>query len=251
MKLLGHRGAAGLAPENTLLSFSKALGCDVDGFEFDIQMSRDEEVVICHDERVDRTSDGVGWIKDFTLQELKKLDFGSWFPQSVKQEIPTLRELLEMLQGIDVELNLEIKSGFVLYPGLGEQAVHLLHEYGRIQSSILSSFDHQAVFELKQHYPEARTAIIYNCAPVQPWLYAKSLGAQYIHPSWYYVTPELVAGATGVDVGVNTWTVNGEFAAEKVRSAGVERIITDFPQYFRKNEQREVIWVGPGKELSR
>jgi len=244
MNIFGHRGAASLAPENTLLSFNKALSCGVDGLECDLQLSRDREVVICHDERVDRTSNGVGWIKNFTLKGLKELDFGSWFPGSTRQEIPTLRELLDMLQGINVELNLEIKSGFVSYPGLGQQVVQLLYEYGRLRSSILSSFDHQAVFELKQLYPETRTAILYDCAPVQPWLYARSLGAQYIHPAWYYVTPALVAEAAGVQIGVNTWTVNDEFAAEKVRSARVERIITDFPQHFRKNEQGEALWVG-------
>lgn len=244
MKIFGHRGAASLAPENTLFSFSKSLACGVDGLECDLQLSRDREVVICHDERVDRTSNGFGWIKDFTLKELKELDFGSWFLGSARQEIPTLRELLEMLQGINIELNLEIKSGFISYPGLSQQIVQLLYEYGRVRSCIVSSFDHQAVLKLKQLYPETRTAILYDCAPVQPWLYAKSLGAQYLHPAWYYVTPALVLGAAEAEIGVNTWTVNDEFAAEKVRSAGVERIITDFPQNFRKNEQGKAFWVG-------
>ena len=244
MKVLGHRGAAGSAPENTLISFAKGLEYGVDGFEFDVQLTRDGEVVICHDERVDRTSNGMGWIKDFTLQELKRLDFGSWFAKlPVFQAIPTLRELLEMFEASNLELNVEIKSGLVQYPGIGEKVVSLLAEYGQLDNSIISSFDHQVLLDLKQHYPRVKTGILYDSAPIKPWLYAKFLNAQYLHPAWYFVTPELVTSSAVFGIGINTWTVNNSFAAKKVRMACVSRIITDYPQCFRKGVNGEAIWL--------
>ncbi|SPF50693.1 Glycerophosphoryl diester phosphodiesterase [Candidatus Desulfosporosinus infrequens] len=245
MKVIGHRGAAGSAPENTLISFLKGLEYKVDGFEFDVQLSRDGEVVVCHDERVDRTSNGMGWIKDFTLQELKRLDFGSWFTQlSVYQEIPTLRELLDMFKTFNLELNVEIKSGLVQYPEIGEKVVNLLAEYGLLDNSIISSFDHQLLLDLKQHFPRVKTGILYDCAPIKPWLYAKFLNAQYLHPAWHFVSSELVVSSAVFGIGINTWTVNSSFAAHKVRTAHVARIITDYPQCFRKGANGEAIWLG-------
>ncbi|MDR3585872.1 MAG: glycerophosphodiester phosphodiesterase [Desulfosporosinus sp.] len=244
MKVIGHRGAAGSAPENTLISFAKGLEYGVDGFEFDVQLSKDGEVVVCHDERVNRTSNGMGWIKDLTLRELKNLDFGSWFAKlPIFQEIPTLRELLDMFEGINLELNVEIKSGLVQYPGIGEKVVSLLAKYNRLDNSIISSFDHQLLYDLKQHYPLVITGILYDCAPITPWLYAKFLKAQYLHPSWYFVTPELVTASADFGIGINTWTVNSFFAAKKVKMAQVSRIITDYPQCFRKGDNGETIWL--------
>ncbi|MDR3541289.1 MAG: glycerophosphodiester phosphodiesterase [Desulfosporosinus sp.] len=244
MKVLGHRGAAGSAPENTQISFAKGLEYGVDGFEFDVQLSRDGEVVVCHDERIDRTSNGMGWIKDLTLQELKHLDFGSWFTKlPVCQEIPTLRELLEVFASLNLELNVEIKSGLIQYPGIGEKVVNLLGEFDQLDNSIISSFDHQLLLNLKQHYPRLKTGILYDSAPIKPWLYAKFLKAQYLHPAWYFVTPELVKSSAVLGIEINTWTVNSSFAAAKVKTARVSRIITDYPQCFQKGAAGEAIWL--------
>lgn len=250
IKILGHRGAAGSHPENTLISFAKGLELGVDGFEFDVQLSRDGEVVICHDERVDRTSNSTGWIKDFTLRELKMLDFGSWFAKyPSRQTIPTLQELLEMLKNYDIELNVEVKSGLIQYPGIGKKVVNLLAEYGRLGNSIISSFDHQFLLDLKRDYPEVSTGILYDSAPVKPWVYAESLSAQYLHPAWYFVTPELVVSSAEHGIGINSWTVNDDFAAKKVITAGVARIITDYPQHFGKRDDGQVIWLGKSQGL--
>jgi len=245
MKILGHRGAGGSAPENTLLAFRRGLEFGVDGFEFDVQLSRDGEVVVIHDERVNRTSDGTGWVKDFTLRELKRLDFGGWFAKCpVRQEIPTLREVLAWVQasGQELELNVEIKSGLVDYPRIADKVVSLLYEYGMVAHSFVSSFDHQVLADLREQFPEVRTGILYDSLPVKPWLYAKYLQAAFLHPPWYFVRPELVQAARAAGIGVNTWTVNDSFAADKVRAAGVERIITDYPERFAKNAQGEAVW---------
>lgn len=230
MKILGHRGAAGSAPENTLCSFVRGLELGVDGFEFDVQLSRDGEVVICHDERVDRTSNGSGWIKDFSLPELKKLNFGIQFQQQAA--IPTLRELLEMLNGKSLILNVEIKTGLVDYPGIVDKVAQLLEKYRVTAQSIVSSFEHRTIVELIENYPHFKTGLLYEGGLISPWLYAQKLGADHLHPQCAFVTPELVRESHLRGIGIHTWTVNEPWEIERVVSAGADMVITNFPERF-------------------
>ena len=231
MKILGHRGAAGTAPENTLLAFSEGLEHGVDGFEFDVQLSRDGEVVICHDERVDRTSDGIGWIKDLSLKELKALNFGVRF--GVKTEIPTLGELLALLKGKSLLLNVEVKSSnLVEYPGIVDKVVPLLAEYQVLSQSIISSFDHRIVAEVFKKYPQVPTGLLYACGPLDPWAYAQKMRVQYLHPHFAFVTPELVRESHARGIGINTWTVDDPSVMERMAAAGVDYVITNHPERF-------------------
>lgn len=237
MKVLGHRGAAGSGPENTLLAFAKGLELGVDGFEFDVQMTRDGAVVICHDERVERTSDGVGWLKDFSLQEIKRLNFGVRF--GVYAPIPTLDELLDFLRDASptpqrsLILNVELKSGLVPYPGLGDKVVERLATYGMLGQVIISSFDHMHLQELSSRYPGVETGVLYASGLVRPWQYAKMLGVKHLHPHWAFADREMVDAAHRRGLGVNVWTVNEIWEIERARQAGVDMVITDFPERFR------------------
>lgn len=230
MKILGHRGAAGTSPENTLLSFVKGLELGVEGFEFDVQLSRDREVVICHDERVDRTSDGKGWVKDFTLKELKRLNFGVGL--GVYAPIPTLEELLEMLDGWPLILNVEIKTGLIPYPGIVDQVVGLLDKYRVASRSIISSFEHKTILEVIANYPHLKTGLLYECGLISPWLYAQTIGASHLHPHYAFVTPELVRESHLRGIGVNTWTVDEAWEMERVAISGVDMVITNYPERF-------------------
>lgn len=230
MKILGHRGAAGTSPENTLLSFAKGLEFGVDGFEFDVQLSRDREIVICHDERVDRTSDGIGWVKDFTLKELKKLNFGVGF--RMYAPIPTLEELLEMLKGRPLILNVEIKTGLIEYPGIVGQVADLLEKYRVTSQSIISSFEHKTIVEVIENYPHLKTGLIYDCGLISPWLYAQNLGASHLHPHYASVTPELVRESHLRGIGVHTWTVDEVWEMERVVNSGADIAITNYPERF-------------------
>ncbi|MEG1836121.1 MAG: glycerophosphodiester phosphodiesterase family protein, partial [Oscillospiraceae bacterium] len=112
MEILAHRGASGTAPENSLSAFKKALKDGCDGFEFDIQQTKDGEIVVFHDWTLERTSNGKGNLKEFTLEELKKLDIGSWFSDEFKGEkIPTLEETLDFIPD-DNFINIELKEEF-------------------------------------------------------------------------------------------------------------------------------------------
>lgn len=228
MKILGHRGAAGTSPENTLPSFARGLELGVDGFEFDVQLTRDNEVVICHDERVDRTSSGIGWIKDYSLKELKQLNFGVEF--GMVAAIPTLTDLLEMLQGRSLILNVELKTGLIKYPGIVSRVVDLLEKYQVTEQSIISSFEHQTILEVIQEFPHLQTGLLYDCGLISPWLYAQSLGAGHLHPHFAFVTPELVRESHLRGMGVNTYTVNEDWELEQVALAGADIVISNYPE---------------------
>jgi len=230
MKVLGHRGAAGTSPENTLISFARGLELGVDGFEFDVQLSRDGEIVICHDERVDRTSDGTGWVKDFTIMELKKLNFGVEFRMTAS--IPTLEELLEMLKGRSLILNVEIKTGLIEYPGIVEQVADLLEKYQVTSQSIISSFEHKTIVEVIEKYPHIQTGLLYDCGLISPWLYAQNLGISHLHPHYAFVTPDLVRESHSRGMGVHAWTVNEIWEIERVALSGVDMVITNYPERF-------------------
>lgn len=224
--ILGHRGSTGRAPENTILAFG--LDNKVDGFEFDVQLSRDGEVVICHDESVDRTSDGTGWIKDLSLRELKSLNFGVKF--NMQAEIPTLKELLDLVQMNNLILNIEIKNTIFVYEGIFDKVISLLERYNMIGKSILSSFNHRSLAGIKEKYPYVSTGLLYCCNMVEPCSYALKLGASYLHPEWTVISSELVDECHAQGIKVNTWTVNDSFSSARALGAGVDGIITDFPQ---------------------
>lgn len=230
MKILGHRGAAGTAPENTLISFVKGLELGVDGFEFDVQLSRDREVVIIHDERVDRTSDGIGWVKDYSLKELKSLNFGVGF--KTYAPIPTLEELLEMFQDKSLIINVEIKTGLIQYPGIVAQVAGLLEKYNVTNQSIISSFEHRTIVEVIKDFPNLKTGLLYECGLISPWLYAQDMGASHLHPHHAFISPELVRECHARGIGVNTWTVNEEWEIERAIVSGADIAITNYPERF-------------------
>ena len=112
-----HRGFSGKYPENTMLAFEKAVEAGCEGIELDVHFSKDQELVIIHDEKVDRTSDGNGYVKDFTYEELKKISFSYKFAEEIGfQKIPTLKEYFEFVKDKDLITNIELKTGVFEYP---------------------------------------------------------------------------------------------------------------------------------------
>ncbi len=128
MKIFAHRGASAYAPENTLESFALAAKMGPDGIELDVQRTRDGELVVCHDETIDRTSDGHGWLKDYTLEELRALHFNKTHPEYKDARIPTLREVYELMRPTGLLINVELKTGIFTYDGIEEQAAYLTRE---------------------------------------------------------------------------------------------------------------------------
>ena len=135
-----HRGWSGLYPENTLLAFQKAIELGVDGFEMDVQLSRDGEVVVFHDETLDRVTGYHGYLRDLTVSELKRLDASSGFRGLYgKNEIPTLREFLELVAPTELIVNMELKNNRQYYPRLEEKVIALVRAFGMEKRVIFSS----------------------------------------------------------------------------------------------------------------
>ncbi len=168
-KIYGHRGAKGMYPENTLLSFKKAIEQGVDGLEIDVHLSKDGEVVVIHDETLERTTSGSGWIKDLTLAEIKQVSAGSPFSHFSgyeaewdKEKVPTLKEMLELLAPYPVELNIELKTNEVEYEGIEEKVHKLVQEYGKNREVIYSSFHLPTILRLKKVEPTVKIAWLLN-----------------------------------------------------------------------------------------
>jgi glycerophosphoryl diester phosphodiesterase len=232
-KLLAHRGVSTLAPENTISAFKMALELNLAGIELDVQLSKDGHLVVCHDENVERTTDSKGFIKDLTLHEIIKLDAGSWFDRKFAGEkIPTLEEVLELIGGRNVVLNIELKSGIVLYEGLEKKLLDVLGKYNFLERTIFSSFNHYCLLKLKELNSKVRIGILYYAGLVDPWEYGKKLGAYSLHPFFPSVTETMVQNCLKENLKVIPFTVNDKNMAKKLVDWGVEYIITDVPQEF-------------------
>ena len=140
--IYGHRGASGYAPENTLEAFELAAKMGVAGVELDVHIAKDGELVVAHDERIDRVANGTGLICEMTTAELKKFKFNNTHPEYEEATIPTLREVYELLKPYGLKINAELKNGRIDYPGLEEKCIKLADELGMTDSVLYSSFNH-------------------------------------------------------------------------------------------------------------
>lgn len=229
-KIIAHRGFSSVAPENTMAAFKAAVDLNIDGIETDVQMSKDGHLILCHDETLDRTTNGHGLIKDHTLEQLRALSAGAWFgPQFTQEKIPTLRELLDLVSDKDLLINLEIKSGIVLYPQIEEQIIAMIHEYQIGHKVILSNFNHYSLLTCKAIDSSIRTGVLYECGLVDPWEYAEKLGADTLHPFLYNITPHLMAGAQDHHLPVIPFTVDSPAQMKQMIDLSVDGMFTNYP----------------------
>ncbi len=230
MLVLAHRGYSSKAPENTMAAFELALQKGSHGLELDVHLSKDREVVVIHDHVLDRTTNGTGLVEEHTFAELRQLDAGAWFaPEFEGERIPTLDQVCELVKGKNLLLNVEMKAALG-FEKLNERLVQVLTSHGVEEQVIVSSFNHYSLAHLKQIRPELRTGILYNAALVDPWVYAKSIGASALHPYYLGIIPDIVAGAQQNGMLVNTWTVDSPADVQRMITARVDSIITNKPE---------------------
>ena len=237
-EIWAHRGASGwdrqYAPENTMPAFRKAVEMGADGIELDVQLTKDGEIVICHDERIDRTSRGKGWLRDFTLVELKRIDFGKPHVEYGFVEIPTLREFLEFAKPTDLKVNIELKTGVVYYDGLEEKTARMVREFGMEERVIYSSFNHYSLQKLKTVIPSVQIGLLMEEDFVRVPEDAKRLGACAVHPPEHIVTKEYVENSHAHGIKVHTWTVDNPTRMRQMVEMGVDAFITDCPDSGRR-----------------
>jgi glycerophosphoryl diester phosphodiesterase len=226
--VIAHRGASGNAPENTLAAFRKAVALGATFIETDLQLSRDARFVAIHDATVNRTTNGQGAVHDMTLADLRKLDAGSWFGSEFAGErIPTLEEIFEFSKKNDVVFYLEIKPGAAWG---GEHAlVGALRESGEIPRAVVISFDAGIVLNLRKIEPTLMTGLLYDGQIENPLDKAVEIGARQVAVRGDLVTPALIAQARKKDLQVVCWTVNHPAHMRMLAAAGVDGIMSDYP----------------------
>jgi len=228
--IVGHRGAMGTAPENTAASFKKAIDEGADGIELDVHMTKDGHLVVIHDPTIDRTSNGKGFVKDFTLMELKQYDFGSSFDSKYAgEQILTLEEALEIVFNCSV-INIEIKNGPIFYEGIEEKVLKVIKDFNIAEKVVISSFNHYTINKISTLSTEIVCGILYMEGLFHPWEYARMVGAKAVHPYYLSIVPEEIKRCHENDIMVNVFGVNDDPFFEMLIKAGVDAIITDFPE---------------------
>lgn len=226
-----HRGASGYAPENTMAAFEKAVEMEADGIELDVQLTKDGELVVIHDETIDRTSDGTGWVRDLTYASLSKYNYNRTHPEYAQAAIPTLEEVYELVKPTKLLVNVELKTGVVFYPELEDRVMMLTERMGMADRVIYSSFNHYTVQKIKQINPGAKTGMLYCDGIINPVSYADYVvGADALHPAFYNLQyPGFMKDCKKHGKKVHVWDVNEE---QKMRTAcemRVDAMITDYP----------------------
>ncbi|HEX3052965.1 MAG TPA: glycerophosphodiester phosphodiesterase family protein [Aggregatilineaceae bacterium] len=221
--IVGHRGARGLAPENTLSAFQVAANLAIDGVEFDIQRTADGHLIVFHDETVERCTDGQGAVENLTLDALKQLDAGSKYSDVFRGErIPTLRELFDFLCATNLLVFLEIKDPW-RYPGIEGQIIQLIREYDLVSRTQIRSFYHPSLHICYQLAPEiALSELWFHQIPTE--FNFKTINALY---SLY--TSKTLAHLHENGLQATAWTVNEIDIARQLVHDGIDGLTTDFP----------------------
>ena len=184
-----------------------------------------------HDERIDRVSDGTGYVRDYMLEELRKFNMNKQFPAYGRVQIPTLSEVYDFVRNTDMMVNLELKNGLVYYPHLEEKVLELAEEKGLTDRIIYSSFYHSSMRRIQRLWPSAKTAFLYSEGILDIEKYAKKYGAYAVHPSLgnvKYPGNDIVQKCHDEDIQVNVWTVNEEADFDRMKELGVDAVITNY-----------------------
>ena len=225
-----HRGASGYCPENTMAAFEKAVEMGADGIELDVQLTKDDQIVVLHDEWIDRTSDGKGWLKDYTLEELRQYNFNQTHPDMGRMEIPTMREVFELIFPTELVINIELKTGIVFYSQLEEKLLALTKEMGMEERVIYSSFNHYSIKKLHELDPKAKTGFLYADGTMDMPEYAAAHGVDALHPALYNLQyPGFMEQCKKRGIRVHAWTVNEPEYIRLCCGVGVDAIITNYP----------------------
>ncbi|MBI4737847.1 MAG: glycerophosphodiester phosphodiesterase [candidate division NC10 bacterium] len=243
LEVHAHRGGAGLAPENTLAAFRNGMALGADALEMDLHVTRDGEVVVIHDETLERTADGQGNVADLTLEELKGWDAGAKFAPGFQGErVPTLREVIALVKAAGntrIRMDLELKY-HPDRPGKPEdfeqRVLEIVRETGFVLRVNVISFHHPSLSKVKALEPRIRTGLLAGGrqAPPDPVALVRQYQADYYSPSFRHVTAEAVAALHQAGIPIVPWTVNEGAEMRRLMGLGIgtlagDGIATDYP----------------------
>jgi glycerophosphoryl diester phosphodiesterase len=240
IRVVGHRGATALAPENTIASLGRGVRDGADEVEFDVQRTKDEVAVLLHDDTLDRTTSGRGPLRERTLSEVRLLDAGSWFGAEFSGErIPSLAEVCAWAKSAGADLSVELKQpapaeGLPMDDGLAESVVEELRATGLLARAVIHSFDHPTVARVREIAPDARAALLYTGPNlVDPLAIARTVpGIVAIHLRWYWVSRQLCEAAHAEGLRVHAYGIPEPLERETVlrlTGFGVDSLSADDP----------------------
>ena len=244
--LTGHRGAAGLAPENTLAAIKAGLEQGVDRIEIDVHQTKDKHIVVMHDPSIDRTTNGTGMIKDMNFREIRKYSAGAWFGEEFKNEkVPTLNEVLNTVNGKAI-LVIEIKEFGNYYPGIEKRVVDLIHKHKAKSWTAVCSFDDQV---LKKVHEADKDIVLHKLFIFKfPYLKLFNDGKIRIVDFNYYnfvdefsvyypfANKRLIEKVHSLNKKINVWTADDTVKINRLINLGVDGIITNHPEYFHRKQ---------------
>ena len=229
-EIFAHRGASGYAPENTLEAFRLAMEQGADGMELDVHLTKDGEVVVIHDETLDRTSNGHGNVRDYTLEELKKFSFHNHMEKYQGVQIPTLKEALNLVKNSCMKVNIELKTGIYWYEGIEEKTMEIVKSRKMEDRIIYSSFNHYSIQKILEQDVHAETAYLFSDVPLSMEKYAKETGVKGLHPAVYHLKmADFLETYLKSGLKVRVWTVNNKEDMKMFMDAGVDAVITNYP----------------------
>lgn len=239
MKIFAHRGASGDYPENTLLSFKKAIDLGITSIELDVHKSIDESLVVIHDEDIERTFKGRGLVKDYSLAELQSFNCRRFeFVDNPYCKIPTLREILELIKNKDIFLNIEAKTDLIHYD-LEQDVINLINEYDLKDNILISSFNYDCISNFKYIDKSIKYGALYGSESdyieYQSIVkHALNLDIYSINLSAKLVNKDIVDLAHKNNLKVFVYTINTPLSMRKMIDYGVDGIFTDFPDLMRE-----------------
>jgi glycerophosphoryl diester phosphodiesterase len=220
--VIGHRGAKGYEPENTLRSFKKALELKVDMIELDVQLSKDKQLIVIHDNKVNRTTNGSGYVKEKTFNELRSLDAGKG------EKIPTLREVFNLVDK-QVTINIELKG-----KGTAKPVARLIEMYVKKKGwtnnhSFVSSFDYEELEKFNELNPEIKLGVLIGRNLERGLNFAEKIKAKVVSPRKRLITKKLIDKIHKKGRKVYVWTVNTKKGIEKIKKLKVDGIFSNYP----------------------
>jgi len=233
---IAHRGFSGEYPENTMVAFRKAIEAGCDGIETDLHMTKDGVIVICHDETIDRTTNGTGFICDYTYNELCEFDAGIKFSREFEGEkIPNIDEFLDYVMDKNLLINLELKNDMIPYTELEKKVIDKVYEFGVEKNVILSSFNHYSMIRVKEYDKNIKTGLLYTAILYKAHEYIKTVGADALHPFFSSVmNKKIVTDIKKNGIMINAYTVNEKEYMERLIELGIDGIITSYPNKLKK-----------------
>ena len=239
MKIIAHRGLSGFYPENTMLAFKKCLNLNIYGIELDVQKTKDNHLVVIHDEKVDRTFNGSGYVKDMTLKELQSLNSRFKNYENNKDcKIPTLKEVLILFKPTDFIINIELKNNKIKYKNLEEDVVNLVKELKMERRVIISSFRMRSLNIINTLCPKiARSYLIsekFYKYRLKNMIFYNAIKnkSTYINPNYVITNKKFIKKCHRRDIQVLCYTVNTIEEYENLLELKVDGIFTNFPNIF-------------------